>query len=128
MKHDPLADMFYVIWNTEKVGHKSCIVPASEMIKNILMVMQKHGFIGSFEFMEDGHGGKMCVELIGCINMARAIKPRFAVQKGAFEKWETRYLPAKGVGIIILSTPTGIMTHEEAKKQNIGGRLLGYVY
>ena len=128
MKHDPLADMFYVIWNTEKVGHKSCIVSASELIKNVLMLMQKHGFIGSFEFIEDGHGGKMRVELIGCINRAHVIKPRFAVQKNEFEKWESRYLPAKGAGIIILSTPKGIVTHEEAKKENTGGRLLGYVY
>ena len=128
MKHDPLADMFYVIWNTEKVGHKLCVVPASDLIKNVLMIMQKEGFIGSFEYIEYGRGGKIQVELVGHVNRAHVIKPRFAVQKNEFEKWESRYLPAKGVGVIILSTPKGIMTHEEAKKNNTGGRLLGYVY
>ena len=128
MKHDPLADMFYVIWNTEKVGHRICTVQASDLIKNVLMLMQRENFIGSFEYIEDGRGGKIQVELIGHVNKAHVIKPRFAVQKNEFEKWESRYLPAKGAGIIILSTPKGIMTHEEAKKHNTGGRLLGYVY
>lgn len=128
IKHDPLADVFYIVFNTEKVGHEACLVPSSDLVKNVLMVMQKAGFIGGFEQIEDGRGGKIRIELIGKVNYAKIIKPRFAVGVDSFEKWESRYLPAKSAGVIILSTPKGIMTHLEAKEQRIGGRLLGYIY
>jgi small subunit ribosomal protein S8 len=45
-----------------------------------------------------------------------------------FEKWEKRFLPARGFGILLISTTKGIMTHEDAKKQHLGGKLLAYVY
>ena len=128
IKHDPLADVFYIIYNTEKVGHETCLVPASDLIKNVLIVMQRTGYIGGFEHIEDGRGGRIRIELIGKVNYAKIIKPRFSIGVKEFEKWESRYLPAKGVGVIILSTPKGIMTHLEAKEQRIGGRLLGYIY
>ena len=120
--------MFYIVYNTEKVGHETCIVPASDLIKNVLIVMQKSGYIGGFEYIEDGKGGRIKIELIGKVNYAKIIKPRFAVGVAEFEKWESRYLPAKSAGIIILSTPKGVMTHIEAKTQRTGGRLLGYIY
>jgi len=50
------------------------------------------------------------------------------VQKGNYEKFEKRYLPAKDFGMIIVSTNQGIMTHIEAKEKGLGGRLLAYVY
>ena len=49
-------------------------------------------------------------------------------KKADFEKFERRYLPAKDMGILIVSTPAGIMTHVEAKKKGLGGRLLAYCY
>lgn len=128
IKHDPLADVFYIVYNTEKVGHETCLVPASELIKNVLIAMQKACYIGGFEYIEDGRSGQIRIEMIGKVNYAKVIKPRFAVGVDEFEKWESRYLPAKGTGIIILSTPKGVMTHLEAKAQHIGGRLLGYIY
>ena len=48
--------------------------------------------------------------------------------KDEFEKFEKRYLPAKNFGILIVTTPEGIMTHNEAKERGIGGRLLAYMY
>ncbi len=90
--------------------------------------MQSKGYIGEIEFIDDGRTGKFRVQLFGRINDCRAIKPRHAVKVKEMEKWEKRYLPAKDVGILILTTPQGIMTHEEAKKRHIGGRLLAYVY
>ena len=57
-----------------------------------------------------------------------AIKPRFAVKATEYEKFEKRYLPAKGFGILIVSTVKGLMTHYEAKQQGLGGRLIAYCY
>jgi len=48
--------------------------------------------------------------------------------KDNYSLWERRFLPAVGIGILIVSTPNGVMTHNEAEKSNIGGRILGYVY
>lgn len=128
MRHDMLADVLYVINNAEKNGKKYCMVPASSMVKDILTVVQKAGYIGKFEFIDDGKSGKFSVELAGKINKSRAIRPRFAVKKNEYEKWETRYLPAKDFGLLIVSTPKGIMSQKEAEQHGLGGRLVGYVY
>lgn len=128
MRHDLLSDVLYVINNAGKIGRRMCIVPASSPIKEVLTVIQKAGYIGDFEFLDDSKSGHFKIDLIGRINKSRAIKPRFAVKKDGFEKWENRYLPAKGFGILVVSTPKGIMSQKEAVEQETGGRLLAYVY
>jgi small subunit ribosomal protein S8 len=128
MKHDLLADVFSVIKNTEAIGRKECNTPASRAIKGVLKTMQKHGYIGEFEHIEDGRGGRFRIRLQGKINNANVIKPRFSVPVSEFIRWEKRFLPADGVGILILTTSAGIMDQSEAKKKNTGGKLLGFVY
>jgi small subunit ribosomal protein S8 len=90
--------------------------------------MQKHKYIGNFEFIDDGKGGKFKIELLGKINNCSVIKPRFSIQKDEFITWEKRYLPAVKTGILLITTPKGIMDHYQAEKQKTGGKLLGYVY
>ena len=68
------------------------------------------------------------MNLLGNINKCGVIKPRFNAKMKDFERFEKRYLPGKGMGILIVSTSKGIMTLEEARKQKIGGKLLGYCY
>lgn len=126
---DPLANALTNIRNNERQGNKNCtIAPASKLIGHILRTMQKEGYIGEFEFIDDGKAGKFLVELEGNVNKCGVIKPRHAVKKDKFEKFEKRYLPAKNFGIMIVTTPQGIITHKEAKDKGIGGRLLAYVY
>jgi small subunit ribosomal protein S8 len=91
-------------------------------------VIHRHKYIGAFELMDDGRGGKFKVKLIGKINECGVIKPRFSVGKGEFIKWEKRYLPASDTGILIVTTSKGIMDQRQAAKSGTGGRLLGYVY
>jgi small subunit ribosomal protein S8 len=104
------------------------IKPASKLIGRVLKVMQDHGYIGEFEFIDDGRSGKFKVKLLGKMNSCGVIRPRYSVKKDEFEKFEKKFLPAKGFGILILTTPLGIMDHEEARKRGVGGRLLAYVY
>ena len=126
---DPLANALNHLSNCERVGKKvAYIKPASKLIGRVLKVMQDYGYIGEFEFIEDGRAGIFKVELIGKINKCGAIKPRFPVKKFGYEKFEKRYLPARDFGILIVSTTQGVMSHEEAKKRGLGGRLLAYVY
>ncbi len=128
MRHDLLPDLFSVIKNAEAIGKKSCIAPASNLIKNILLIMQSKGYIGGFEFIDDGKGGMFRIELLGKINDCGVIKPRFSVSKHDFIRWEKRFLPASALGVLLVSTSKGVINHDDAKKGNVGGRLLGYVY
>lgn len=128
MKHDALSDVFSIIKNSESIGKKECTIPASEMIKGVLKVIQGNKYIGNFEFVEDGRGGSFKVELVGRINDCNSVRPRFSVGKQEFIKWEKKFLPANNIGILILTTSKGIFDQKEASKQGVGGKLLGYIY
>ena len=65
---------------------------------------------------------------LGDISECKAVKPRFTVQKGEIDKYERRYLPARGIGTLIISTNKGLMTHEEALAEGTGGCLIAYFY
>ena len=120
---DPLADALTNIRNNELQVKDSCVIsPASKLIGEVLSTMQKENYIGNFEYIDDNRAGQFKVELEGNINKCGVIKPRHAVKKDEFEKFEKRYLPAKNFGILIVTTPEGIMTHYEAKERGIGGR------
>ncbi|MBS3166124.1 30S ribosomal protein S8 [Candidatus Woesearchaeota archaeon] len=129
MLNDPLAATLSKILNAEKVGKKEVeIKPASTMIKRILTILNEHNYIGSFEEVVNGKGGLLKVNLLGNINKCGVIKPRFSTKWNSFEKWEKRYLPAQDFGIIVVSTPKGVMTHASAKEKQTGGKLLAYCY
>jgi len=129
MFNDPLAAALTKILNAEKVGKREVLIkPASSMIKRTLTIMNEHGYVGSFEELDDGKGGVLKVYLLGNINKCGVIKPRFSTAKDEFGKWEKRYLPAKDFGIILVSTPQGMLTHLVAKDNQLGGRLIAYCY
>jgi len=128
MRHDTISDVLSIIKNAERVGKKECVTPASNLAKQILLIMQKEGYIGKFEFIDDGRSGKFKIELKNRINNCNSIKPRYSTTYKEFEKWEKRYLPARDFGIIILTTDKGLMTHKEAKEKKVGGKLIAYVY
>ncbi len=128
MRHDLVSDVLSSIYNSERFGKMRAVVPASKLVKNMLAIMQRKGYIGDFEYIEDGRGGKFKVKLIGKINRCGSIRPRFAVGRQNYEKWEQRFLPAADFGILIVSTNQGLMTHLEAKEKGLGGRLIAYVY
>ena len=128
MLHDPLADALSAIKNAERVGKDSCVIRFSKVIKSILEIMQSKGYIGDFELIEDGRGGKFKIELKGKVVDCNAIKPRYSLKVDEFEKWEKRYLPARDFGLLIMSTSKGVMDHKKAKQMNTGGKLLAYVY
>ena len=87
-----------------------------------------NGYIGEFEFIDDGRSGKFKIQLLGRINRCGAIRPRFPVKVDEIEQWEKKFLPSRDVGVLVVSTPSGILSHREAKEKRIGGRLLAFVY
>jgi len=129
MQFDPLSDAFTQIFNAEQAGNYEVTVnPASKMLGSMLSIMQSSGYVGEYQRIDDGRGGAYRVELIGAINRCGVIKPRHSVKRAEFDKWESRYLPARDFGLLILTTNQGIMNHYDAKKERVGGRLLAYIF
>ena len=124
-----LADCLKSISNAEKRGKRQVMIrPSSKVIVKFLQVMQRHGYIGEFEIVDDRRAGKIVVNLTGRINKCGVISPRFDIKLGEVEKWINNLLPSKQFGHIVLTTSYGIMDHEEAKRKHTGGKILGYFY
>jgi small subunit ribosomal protein S8 len=129
MRHDPLNDIINEIKNSARMGMKEIeITPAARIIGRVLKVMQDYNYIRSFEVIDDNRGGKFKVIIGDSINNCGVIKPRLAVKRSDLERYEARFLPAQDFGILIMTTTRGIMSHIEARKQGVGGKLLAYVY
>ena len=126
---DTLANGLTIIMNNEIRNKRECVIsPASKLLGRVLRVMQLNGYIGEFEFVDDGRSGKFKVQLLGRVNKCGAIKPRFPVKIKEFEGWEKRFLPSRDVGVLMVSTPQGVLSHREATERKTGGRLLAFVY
>ncbi len=129
MLNDPLANVLSIIKNADEKGMRQCSMkPTSKLITKVLDILNGKRFIGTYTLVDDGRGGILQISLIGAVNNCGAIKPRFPVGLPDYEKFEKRYLPSKDFGVLIVSTPKGIMTHTEAKSKGYGGRLLAYCY
>jgi small subunit ribosomal protein S8 len=129
MNNDHLANVLSAIDNAERISKPAVTREGnSSVITRVLDVLKTEGYLREYTIQENGRGGEIIVELNAAINRVGAIKPRFAVKVNGFQKFEKRYLPADGFGVLIVSTPQGIMTHSEAKKRKTGGKLLAYCY
>jgi len=129
MQSDPLNDAMCVMKNAANDGKGECIIqPSSKLIGRVLKVMQDHGYINQFEYIEDGKAGKFRVMMEGAINNCGVIKPRYSVKANDIERFEARYLPAQDFGVLILTTTAGVITQDRAKELGIGGKLLAYIY
>eukprot|EP00295_Goniomonas_pacifica_P000310 CAMPEP_0175807216 /NCGR_PEP_ID=MMETSP0107_2-20121207/1606_1 /TAXON_ID=195067 ORGANISM="Goniomonas pacifica, Strain CCMP1869" /NCGR_SAMPLE_ID=MMETSP0107_2 /ASSEMBLY_ACC=CAM_ASM_000203 /LENGTH=130 /DNA_ID=CAMNT_0017118759 /DNA_START=88 /DNA_END=480 /DNA_ORIENTATION=+ len=124
-----LADTLKTIYNAEKRGKRQVLIrPCSKVTVKFLQVMQKHGYIGEFEIVDDHRAGKIVVELTGRINKCGVISPRFDVKIPEIEQWTSNLLPSRQFGHLVLTTSYGIMDHEEARRKSTGGKILGFFY
>jgi small subunit ribosomal protein S8 len=126
---DTLANGLTTIVNNEMRRKRECVInTASKLLGRVLRVMQLNSYIGEFEFVDDGRSGKFRVQLLGRVNKCGAIKPRFPVSFKEIESWEKRFLPSRDIGVLVISTSQGVLSHREIKERKIGGRLLAFVY
>lgn len=126
---DVIANALINIKNHDNASKQVCVIrPNSKLLKEILRVLRENKYIDNVEIVEDGREGIVKVLLNGSINECKAVKPRYPVKKDGYEKFEKRYLPSRDIGLLIVSTPQGIMTHHQAIENNTGGRLLAFIY
>ena len=127
--NDPLANVMSHIYNCELKGKKECLVkPVSNLILKVLEILRDNKYIGSFEVADNVRGGHIKMNLLGNVNKCGVVKPRFSFSSKNYEEFEKRYLPAKGFGILVVTTPNGVMTHKDALSKNFGGKILAYCY
>jgi len=127
--NDPLASALSGLNNAESVGHlEHTVSPASDTIGSVLEVLYDFGYIGGFQFVDDGKAGRFEVELKGAINDCGPVKPRYSAGADGFEKWEKRFLPARDYGTLVVTTSHGVMSHYQAREEGVGGQVIAYVY
>ncbi len=128
---DAIADMLTRIRNANSAKHETVDIPASNVKKAIAQILVDEGYIKGFTVIEDNKQGMIRVTLKYGVGKTRIIsglrrvsKPGLRIYAGCEE------LPRvmRGLGIAIISTPKGIMTDKKARKENVGGEVLAYVW
>ena len=126
MSQDIVADGLNSIRNAKKAGKETLrIKRISNLLIEVLKIMKQKGAIKRYKI----DAKEKALEItLGDLFECKAIKPRFSVTKDNVEKYRRRYLPARNIGIMIISTNKGLMTHEEAQEEKTGGSLIAYFY
>ena len=128
---DTIADLLTRIRNASSAKHDSVEIPASNMKKAICQILVDEGYVKSYTVTQDGKQGVIKVTLkYGegktpvIQGLRRVSKPGLRIYSSAAE------LPKvmKGLGIAIISTSRGVMTDREARKQNLGGEVLAFIW
>ena len=128
---DPIADMLTRIRNANSAKHEIVDIPASNMKKAIAQILLDEGYIASYKIIEDEKQGVIRVTLKYGANKAQVITGLRRVSKPGlriYSSVEDMPKVMKGLGIAIVSTSKGIMTDREARKQNVGGEVLAFVW
>ena len=125
---DLFADMLNTLKTSERASMKECYVRKSALILDVLRLFQRNNYVGQVEVVDESRGGKVKVALLSRINDCCAIKPHISAKLSEWPQYEARYLPAPTVGMLVVSTPFGVLTNAEAREKKTGGRLLAYIY
>lgn len=129
---DSIADYLTRIRNAIMAKHRVVEIPASNIKRDMTKILYEKGYILSYKFIDDGVQGIIKIALkYDPESKKPAIKEISRVSKPGLRKYANHQnLPRvlNGLGIAIISTSRGVMTDKEAKKENVGGEVLCYVY
>ena len=129
---DPIADYLTRIRNAHAAGHKVVEIPASNLKKEITKILMDKGYILNYKFVDDSVQGVIKIALKYHPKTKKpAISKIQRVSKPGLRKYaNSSDLPRvlNGLGISVISTSKGVMTEKEARKENVGGEVLCYVY
>jgi len=126
MSQDIVSDALNMMGNAKKSRKDSVkINRISNLLIEVLKIMKQEGAVKKYKI----NGKEKSIEVfLGEFSKCKAIKPRFTVDKSQLEKYRRRYLPARDIGTLIISTNRGLMTYTEAKEEQIGGCLMAFFY
>lgn len=128
---DSVADMLTRIRNANAAKHDTVKIPASNMKKAIAQILVDEGYVKSFTVEDDGKQGNIEITLKYGPNKSQVITGLRRVSKPGLRMYtDVENMPRvmKGLGIAILSTSQGIMTDKEARKANVGGEILAFIW
>jgi len=128
---DAIADMLTRIRNANTAKHETVDIPASKIKKAIADILVDEGYVRSYQIIEDGKQGIIKISLKYGPGKTRIIQGIRRISKPGLRKYSTcEDMPSvlRGLGIAIVSTSKGIMTGKKAKKENIGGEILAFVW
>ncbi len=129
---DPIADYLTRVRNAIQAKHKVVEIPASNIKKEITKVLLDYGYILGFKFEEDDKQGiiKIALKYAGANKTPVMTKIQRVSKPGLRKYVDSKNLPRvlNGLGISIISTSKGVMTGKQAKKENVGGEVLCYIY
>jgi small subunit ribosomal protein S8 len=126
MSQDIIADTLNQMMNALQANQQELEVKKhSKFLLSILAIAKLKDYVESYQVDQ---ASKILKIKLGKLNGCNAIKPRLIVKKDEIERYIKRYLPAKNLGILIISTPQGLMTHQTAIEKNLGGSLIAYFY
>lgn len=128
---DPIADMLTRIRNANSSKHETVSVPSSKMKLAIAKILLDEGYIAGYEVIEDGLQGVIKITLKYAANKTKVITGLKRVSKPGLRVYASKEdMPRvlRGLGIAIVSTSKGIMTDKEARKNNVGGEVLAFVW
>ncbi|MCF0149991.1 MAG: 30S ribosomal protein S8 [Firmicutes bacterium] len=128
---DPVADMLTRIRNANIAGHASVEIPASKLKKNIAEILLKEGYIKSFEIVEGDVQNTIKIQMKYAGDKTRVITGIQRVSKPGLKVYVKADEVPKvlgGLGIAIISTSNGLITDKEARKLNVGGEVICYVW
>ena len=128
---DPIADMLTRIRNANSSKHESVLVPSSKMKVAIAKILDDEGYINGYEVIDDGKQGVIKINLKYGANRTKVISGLQRVSKPGLRVYANKEeIPRvlRGLGIAIVSTSKGIMTDKEARKNNVGGEVLAFIW
>ncbi len=125
---DRLSDAINTIKTNEYIGRGECAILSTKLTRAVIDVMLRNSYITGYEEFSDRYVKKLRIFLANKINEIGVIKPRIAVTNGSIQQYESRFIPSRDFGILIVSTSQGLLTNKEAKEKGVGGRLIAYVY
>ena len=128
---DVIADMLTRIRNANSAKHESVDVPASNMKKAIADILKEEGYIAGYQIVEDGKQGIIRITLKYGRGKQRVIQGLRRVSKPGlriYSNCEDMPKVMNGLGVAIVSTSKGIMTDKKARKENVGGEILAFVW
>ncbi len=128
---DPIADMLTRIRNANSAKHETVDIPASNLKKAVAEILLEEGYIKNFQVIDDNTQGLIRITLKYGENKQKVITGLKRVSKPGLRVYAScEELPKvlKGLGIAIISTSKGVMTDKKARRENVGGEVLAFVW